>query len=161
MGIIDWIFIALFLSVLTSIGFFFSKKNRNVDDYFAAGRSMPGWLVALAATGTSISAGTFVGSPELGFNTNLTFIMSCVGAVIGGICRLYPRFSRNFLRLCFADVVRNETLCNVSVKIAFYEAPRAFLAVSVNAVFSIPCVDLVAVFLGLCFPVDFTENCVH
>ena len=85
MGIIDWIFIALFLIVLTSIGFFFSKKNRNVDDYFAAGRSMPGWLVALAATGTSISAGTFVGSPELGFNTNLTFIMSCVGAVIGGI----------------------------------------------------------------------------
>ena len=46
---------------------------------------MPGWLVALAATGTSISAGTFVGSPELGFNTNITFIMSCVGAVIGGV----------------------------------------------------------------------------
>ena len=85
MGIIDWTLIALFLIVLTSIGFYFSKKNRSVDDYFAAGRSMPGWLVALAATGTSISAGTFVGSPELGFNTNLTFIMSCVGAVIGGI----------------------------------------------------------------------------
>lgn len=81
----DWIIIASFLVLLTSIGFIFSRKNRNIEDYFAAGRSMPGWLIALAATGTSISAGTFVGSPELGFNTNITFIMSCIGAVIGGM----------------------------------------------------------------------------
>ena len=85
MEIIDWILVALFLIALTTIGFVFSKRNRNIEDYFAAGRSMPGWLVALAATGTSISAGTFIGSPELGFNTNLTFLMSCVGAVVGGI----------------------------------------------------------------------------
>ena len=85
MSIIDWIIVTVFLCGLTAIGFFFSRKNRNIEDYFVAGRSMPRWLVALAATGTSISAGTFVGSPELGFNTNITFIMSCVGAVIGGI----------------------------------------------------------------------------
>lgn len=84
MTVIDWIIIAIFLLGLTTIGFVFSRKNRNLEDYFVAGRSMPTWLVALAATGTSISAGTFVGSPELGFNTNITFIMSCVGAVIGG-----------------------------------------------------------------------------
>lgn len=45
---------------------------------------MPGWLVAIAATGTSISAGTFVGSPELGFNTNLTYVMNLIGAIFGG-----------------------------------------------------------------------------
>ena len=85
MAIFDWIIVALFLVGLTLIGFIFSRRNKNIEDYFVAGRSMPTWLVALAATGTSISAGTFVGSPELGFNTNLTFIMSCVGAVVGGI----------------------------------------------------------------------------
>ena len=85
MSVIDWILIAVFLLSLMTIGAVFSKRNRNIEDYFTAGRSMPGWLVALAATGTSISAGTFVGSPELGFNTNITFIMSCVGAVVGGI----------------------------------------------------------------------------
>ena len=84
MSVIDWIIVGFFLIGLTAIGFFFSRRNRNIEDYFVAGRSMPTWLVALAATGTSISAGTFVGSPELGFNTNITFIMSCVGAVIGG-----------------------------------------------------------------------------
>ncbi|MCQ2184311.1 MAG: sodium:solute symporter [Bacteroidales bacterium] len=85
MSAIDWIIVAAFLLALIIIGFVFSRRNRNIEDYFVAGRSMPTWLVALAATGTSISAGTFVGSPELGFNTNITFIMSCVGAVIGGI----------------------------------------------------------------------------
>ena len=85
MSITDWIIILLFLGGLIAIGFAFSKKNKDLKDYFLAGKSMPTWLVVFAATGTSISAGTFVGSPELGFNTNLTFIMSCVGAVIGGV----------------------------------------------------------------------------
>ena len=64
MAIVDWLIVALFLCTLILIGYFFSKKNRNIEDYFVAGRSMPGWLVAIAATGTSISAGTFVGSPN-------------------------------------------------------------------------------------------------
>lgn len=85
MSITDWIIILLFLGGLIAIGFAFSKKNKDLKDYFLAGKSMPTWLVVFAATGTSISAGTFVGSPELGFNTNLTFIMSCVGAVTGGV----------------------------------------------------------------------------
>ena len=85
MSIIDWIIIALFLSLLVGLGFRFSRKNRNLEDYFLGGRSMPTWMVALAATGTSISAGTFVGSPELGFNTNLTYLMLCIGAIFGGL----------------------------------------------------------------------------
>lgn len=84
MTLIDWIIIALFLLTLVGIGFVFSRRNRNIEDYFVAGRSMPGWIVAIAATGTAISAGTFVGSPELGFNTNLTYVMNLIGAIIGG-----------------------------------------------------------------------------
>lgn len=84
MAVIDWTIVGLFLGALIVIGWFFSRKNRNIEDYFVAGRSMPGWLVAIAATGTSISAGTFVGSPELGFNTNLTYVMNLIGAIFGG-----------------------------------------------------------------------------
>ena len=84
MAILDWIIVAGFLGILVTIGYLFSRKNKNIDDYFVAGRAMPGWLVALAATGTSISAGTFVGSPELGFNTNLTYVMNLIAAIIGG-----------------------------------------------------------------------------
>lgn len=82
---IDWLIVALFLGLLMAIGYAFSHKNKDVEDYFAAGRSMPGWIVAIAATGTTISAGTFVGSPELGFNTDLTYVMNLIGSIFGGI----------------------------------------------------------------------------
>lgn len=84
MTFLDWTIVALFIAALIIIGFYFSKKNSNIEDYFVAGRSMPGWLIAIAATGTSISAGTFVGSPELGFNTNLTYVTMLFGSILGG-----------------------------------------------------------------------------
>lgn len=85
MTFIDWFIVALFLLVLIVIGYLFSRKNKNIEDYFVGGRSMPGWIVAIAATGTAISAGTFVGSPELGFNTNLTYLLNLLGAIVGGV----------------------------------------------------------------------------
>lgn len=84
MAIIDWIIIALFLVALTTIGFMFSRKNKNLEDYFLGGRSMPTWMVAFAAVGTSISAGTFVGSPQIAFDGNMTYLMMSVGAIFGG-----------------------------------------------------------------------------
>ncbi len=85
MTIIDWLIVALFLGILMTIGYLFSRKNKDVEDYFVAGRSMPGWIVAIAATGTTISAGTFVGSPELGFNTDLTYVLNLIGSIFGGM----------------------------------------------------------------------------
>lgn len=84
MAVIDWLIVALFLGTLVTIGYLFSHKNKNITDYFVAGRSMPGWLVAIAAAGTTISAGTYVGSPELGFNTNLTYVINLLGSIVGG-----------------------------------------------------------------------------
>lgn len=66
MTFIDWTIIAVFLIGLTLIGFLFSKSNRNLEDYFLGGRSMPTWLVAFAATGTSISAAPSSARPNWG-----------------------------------------------------------------------------------------------
>ncbi|MGV8095797.1 MAG: hypothetical protein AB2L24_28430 [Mangrovibacterium sp.] len=85
MQIIDWSMIVLFLGTMTAIGVFFSKKNKDIHDYFLGGRSMPSWLVTLSVVGASISAGTFVGAPQLAYEGNLTYLMLSVGAIIGGI----------------------------------------------------------------------------
>ena len=85
MTLLDWLIVALFLGTLMAIGYAFSRKNKDVEDYFVAGRSMPGWIVAIAATGTTISAGTFVGSSELGFNTDLTYVLNLLGSIVGGM----------------------------------------------------------------------------
>ena len=85
MATVDWIIIVVFLLILTLMGFLFSRSNRNMEDYFLGGRAMPTWLVAFAVVGTSISAGTFVGSPQIAYEGNLTYIMMSVGAIFGGL----------------------------------------------------------------------------
>lgn len=89
MHIIDWIIVAIFLCALTTIGFLFSRKNKDVKDYFLGGRSMPTWLVAFAAVGTSISAGTFVGAPQIAYDSNFTYLLLSVGAIFGGLMAAY------------------------------------------------------------------------
>jgi SSS family transporter len=85
MKILDWSIIVLFLGTMTAIGMYFSRKNKNIHDYFLGGRSMPEWMVTLSVVGASISAGTFVGAPQLAYNGNLTYLLLSVGAIIGGI----------------------------------------------------------------------------
>lgn len=89
MTIIDWIIILVFLGILMTIGVLFSRKNKDINDYFLGGRSMPTWFVAFAAVGTSISAGTFVGAPQISFDTNMTYLMLSVGAILGGTVAAY------------------------------------------------------------------------
>ncbi|MDR3218309.1 MAG: sodium:solute symporter [Dysgonamonadaceae bacterium] len=89
MKLLDWLIVIVFLGLMTAIGFLFSRKNKNIRDYFLGDRSMPTWLVAFAVVGTSISAGTFVGSPQIAFDTNMTYIMLNFGAIIGGYLAAY------------------------------------------------------------------------
>lgn len=84
MELLDWSIIILFLGSMTAIGIFFSKKNKNITDYFLGGRNMPAWLVSLSVVGASISAGTFVGAPQLAYGGNLSYLMLGVGGIIGG-----------------------------------------------------------------------------
>ena len=42
MTFIDWFIVALFLGALVLIGYLFSRKNKNIEDYFVGGRAMPG-----------------------------------------------------------------------------------------------------------------------
>ena len=138
MTFIDWTIIAVFLIGLTLIGFLFSKSNRNLEDYFLGGRSMPTWLVAFAATGTSISAGTFVGSPELGFNTNLTYLMLCVGAILGGtlvaLLVLPKLYNANTITIYgylgdrFGDSAKNSSSVMFLVGQLFTSGSRLFIA---------------------------------
>lgn len=85
MKFLDWCIVIIFFSTLITIGIVFSRKNKNINDYFLGGRSMPTWLVAFAAVGTSISAGTFIGAPQISYDSNMTYVMLSVGAILGGL----------------------------------------------------------------------------
>ncbi|NOS72763.1 MAG: sodium/solute symporter [Verrucomicrobia bacterium] len=63
MSTVDWIIVAGYLAVVFGIGIYFSRNQKTTEDYFLAGKSVPGWVVVFAIVGTMISSTTFVGHP--------------------------------------------------------------------------------------------------
>ncbi len=79
-GPIDWLVVVLYLAGVMAIGALFARKRgKGDDDYFLAGRSMPGFAVTLSLLATSLSAATFVGAPNDAYAGNLTFLILYVG----------------------------------------------------------------------------------
>lgn len=59
-----------YLLLITGIGFYFSRKNTNTEEYFVGGRSFSGWVIGLSLVGTSISSITFLAYPGDAFKTS-------------------------------------------------------------------------------------------
>ena len=62
--------LAAYLLLITGIGFYFSRKNTNTEEYFVGGRSFSGWVIGLSLVGTSISSITFLAYPGDAFKTS-------------------------------------------------------------------------------------------
>lgn len=80
---LDWAVLALYFILIAATGWYFSrKKQASSDDYFLAGRSMPVWAVAISIIATSLSAGSFVGVPQLSYLGNLTYLATNLGGLL-------------------------------------------------------------------------------
>ncbi len=60
---VDYLIVFLNLAGMAWIGAYFSRKTRSSEQYFLAGRSMPGWVVGISIMSTAISAMTFIAAP--------------------------------------------------------------------------------------------------
>jgi SSS family solute:Na+ symporter len=85
MSWIDWTIIVVYLGAILAMGFYLSSRQEDEHSFFLGNRSMPGWAVTVSIVATSLSAGTFVGLPQVAFNGNLTFLLIPIGSTIGGI----------------------------------------------------------------------------
>ncbi len=68
--IIDYIIIVLSLVFSVIFGASFARKQKNTDNYFAAGRSIPPWAIGMSILATLISSVTFLAYPGEGFSSN-------------------------------------------------------------------------------------------
>ena len=66
----DWVVLAGYLCVVLGIGFYFSRRNTNTEEYFVGGRRFRGWVIGLSLVGTSISSITFLAYPADAFKTD-------------------------------------------------------------------------------------------
>jgi SSS family solute:Na+ symporter len=52
------------------VGFYFSRKNKNSDQFTKASGSIPGWAIGLSIYATFLSSNTFLGVPGKAFGSN-------------------------------------------------------------------------------------------
>lgn len=72
---IDIAVIVAYGLLVAALGIAVSRRQKNTEDYFTAGRSIPGWVVSFTLMGTIIGTGTFVGHPGTSFQKGLIFVV--------------------------------------------------------------------------------------
>lgn len=75
LNFLDVIVIALYFLTLSWMGWFFSKRQKNTNDYFKGGGRVPWWAAGLSIFGTALSAITFMAIPSKTFATDWSYFM--------------------------------------------------------------------------------------
>lgn len=94
----EWIAILLYFALVIGVGVYFFFRDRNVEgekEYFLGGRSMGGWVAALSAGASDMSAWVLMGLPGSIYLYGIGKVWIAVGLVIGhdlrvGVCRAAP-----------------------------------------------------------------------
>ena len=68
--VIDLAVIAIYMMAMLGIGYYFSRKNKNSDQFTKASGKIPGWAIGLSIYATFLSSNTFLGVPGKAFGTN-------------------------------------------------------------------------------------------
>lgn len=93
---LDWVVFVAYFALIAYIGWYFSRKKiTTTRDYFLGNNSMPMWVVAVSVLATSQSAATFLGGPDSGYRSNLTYLATNIGGILGALFVawiLIPRF---------------------------------------------------------------------
>src|SRR5579884_1781833 len=80
---LDLIIIAIYLIGVTIFGIRFRNRQRNLRDYFLAGRDIPWWAIALSIVAAETSTLTIISIPGLAYDHDFTFLQVVMGYVIG------------------------------------------------------------------------------
>ncbi len=96
---LDWIVFIGYFALSALLGFILSRRKvSNMDEYFLAKKQMPLWAVAISLLATTQSAATFLGGPGAAYGSNLTYLSTNIGYILGILLVAYffiPRFYEN------------------------------------------------------------------
>lgn len=94
---IDILIFGLYLIFMLSVGFYFLKRNKDLDDYFVGGRSMDAWHIGLSVAATDVGGGFSIGLGGLGFVMGLSgswlLFSGIIGAWVSAVV-LIPKVSK-------------------------------------------------------------------
>ena len=93
----DLLVMVLFFAVFVGIGVYFARKTESAEEYFLAGRNLPGWLVGCSVMATIVSAMTFLALPGFSYADDWRYLPPNVGyilALIPALVLFMPLFRR-------------------------------------------------------------------
>jgi SSS family solute:Na+ symporter len=95
-GWINYLALFAYLLGVVAVGFWCSRRNKNTDDFFRAGRRIPWWAAGLSIYATMLSSITYMAVPAKAFATDWTYFISIlsVPAMTPLVIRFYLPFYR-------------------------------------------------------------------
>jgi SSS family transporter len=79
---LDWLVLIVYLTWIVWSGLRSSRRAKDADSYFRAGRSLPWWAVGLSVMATQLSAITLVGTTGQGYSDGIRFVQFYFGLPI-------------------------------------------------------------------------------
>lgn len=83
LGPVDLLALLAYFGLLAVIAWRARPRGNTTDDYFLAGRSIPAWAAACSFMATALSAATFLGAPQEGYQVGLTYLVANLAAIVG------------------------------------------------------------------------------
>ncbi|WP_337042541.1 sodium:solute symporter [Emticicia sp. 17c] len=95
--VIDLLIIFTYLIGMVVIGVYFSRKNKNAEQFTKASGKIPGWAIGLSIYATFLSSNTFLGVPGKAFGSNWnSFVFSLSMPLAAWVsARYFVPFYRN------------------------------------------------------------------
>lgn len=97
-GTWNWIAVILYFVVMLCVGLYFTKRaSQSTDSFFTASGRLPSWAVGFSIYATTLSAITFMSTPEKAFLTDWSYIagnISIIAIVPVLICFYVPFFKK-------------------------------------------------------------------
>ena len=91
-SLLDWIVLIGYLGFLVWLGYFFSKRRSNSDDYFVGGQRIPAWVAAFSLYATGLSSISYVATTSNVYQSGWIF-----GVGVLGIMPLIPLVAEYFV----------------------------------------------------------------
>ena len=82
MHFLDVAVFILYLAVIIGMGFVFSRRQKNTEDYFLAGRGMNWWPIAISIFATAFSSISYIAIPGEAYNFGCTMWVNCLVSVL-------------------------------------------------------------------------------
>ncbi|MUV37221.1 Sodium-coupled monocarboxylate transporter [Lentibacillus sp. JNUCC-1] len=97
LGTVNWVVLVVYLIAMLGVGVYFTRRSgKNTDAFFKGGGKIPAWAAGFSIYATTLSAITFMSTPEQAFLTDWSYAAGnlAIFAIIPVLIHFYIPFFR-------------------------------------------------------------------